>query len=94
MQSGTTIRLLPFAITLWVCSGCAAHETATDAKSSDFIWVQVGTDRQGCALFTKKHTAPNIVVDSAIWYRDAQGRYVLDARSCTPETQNKVTHDE
>lgn len=67
------------------CSGCAAQDREPEAKSPGFVWIQVGTDSQGCALFTKKSTSPQVLVDTAIWYRNAQGKYTLDAHSCAPQ---------
>ena len=76
--------LMLFSAVLSVCSGCAAHEQILKAPSSGFVWVQFGTDNHGCALFTKKATTAQVLVDTAIWYRNAQGKYTLDAHSCAP----------
>ncbi|MFO7581897.1 hypothetical protein [Guyparkeria sp.] len=51
----------------------------------DVIFVPVGVDSRGCTQYTKKPTREGIAVDAAIWYRDKDGNFVLDASQCEPE---------
>lgn len=68
---------------LFFCGGCAMANHEED-KAQGFKWVQVGSNERGCAMFTKQATSPDMVVDAAIWYHDANGNFVLDANSCVP----------
>lgn len=76
---------VPLIVALLASSSCTTQASHRQADEPDFVWVRVGTNPQGCAQFAKKATQPNRVADTAIWYRDAQGRYVLDAGACAPE---------
>lgn len=71
--------------TLPACGGCTPQTPPQAAESADFAWVRVGTNAQGCTQYTKRSIIPGRVADTAIWYRDAEGRYVLDAHACAPE---------
>lgn len=64
-------------------SGCAVG-ALPDGNGQGFEWIAVGTNEHGCTMFTKKATSPRVVVDSAIWYLDANGCYVANADACAP----------
>lgn len=82
------LSLLGFAILL--CCGCSVDQPSTRAGQTDtaldFVWQRVGTTPGGCAMYTKKPVAQHIIVDNAIWFRNAQGQYVLDEHACSPST--------
>lgn len=79
LASGLLVTCLP----LLSCAGCAVANQKND-HSPGFDWVLVGTNDRGCEMFTKRSASPGVVVDSAIWYHDASGNFVLDANSCVP----------
>jgi len=88
MAGGLVASFLP----LFFCGGCAMANHEED-KAQSFKWVQVGSNERGCAMFTKQANSPAVAVDAAIWYRDADGNFVLDANSCVSVTKG-VSSDE
>lgn len=89
MRQKITDLVLTVIASTTLLSGCAISAIPDEANPG-FEWVNVGTNANGCSMFTKKSTTPNVVVDSAIWYLDANGHYVLDANSCIPSSSNGV----
>ncbi|MFW6322486.1 MAG: hypothetical protein ACOC02_02540 [Guyparkeria sp.] len=64
--------------------GSGADGVPSD-EHPDVIFVPVGVDSRGCTQYTKRPTREGIAVDAAIWYRDKDGNFVLDASQCEPE---------
>ncbi len=64
--------------------GTGAEGVPSD-EHPDVIFVPVGVDSRGCTQYTKRPTREGIAVDAAIWYRDKDGNFVLDASECEPE---------
>lgn len=55
------------------------------ASDAPILFVPVGKDDQGCTQYTKKPLREGILVDTGIWYRTADDRFVLDASRCVPD---------
>ena len=55
------------------------------AANAPVLFVPVGTDDRGCTQYTKKPLRDGIMVDTGIWYRTADGRFVMDASRCMPD---------
>jgi len=58
------------------------------AANAAVLFVPVGTDEQGCTQYTKRPLREDILVDTGIWYRTANDRFVLDASRCAPERES------
>ena len=54
------------------------------ASDAPIVFVPVGVNEQGCTMYTKKPLREGILVDTGIWYRTADDRFVLDASRCAP----------
>ncbi len=78
------------SLALLSCGGCVSATQVGHESSAGFKWVAVGLNEHGCQMFTKQSTSPDVIVDSAIWYLDANGHYVLDASACVPSSSNGV----
>jgi hypothetical protein len=85
LMMGVVVAGMP----LLSCGGCVMAQQG-DIASTGFEWVLVGTNERGCEMFTKQSTSPNVVVDSAIWYLDANGNYTPDANACVPSSPKGV----
>lgn len=71
------LGLLSLSIVLG--AGCAGISAA---PNPGFIWKRVGIGPDGCPMYTKQSTDPNVIVDGAIWYRTLDGHYVLNPKAC------------
>jgi hypothetical protein len=78
-------EVLAMMASITLLSGCAVT-ALPNVGNNGFKWMSVGTNAQGCEMFTKQSTSPNVVVDSAIWYRDTNGHYTLNADTCVPSS--------
>ena len=52
------------------------------AANAPILFVPVGQNDQGCTQYTKKPLRDGIMVDTGIWYRTADGHFVMDAGQC------------
>lgn len=88
----TSLLAIPLSMTACFQGGHLSSDpepsSGTDGVVSDeypdVIFVPVGVDPRGCTQYTKRPTREGIAVDAAIWYRDKDGNFVLDASQCEP----------
>lgn len=92
-------RSIIVAIGCCLITGCIQHGPARThpeppATSSDEVaYKPVGIDENGCVMYTKVHSNPDMAVDAAIWFKAESGDYTLDASKCAP-VEIKENHQE
>jgi len=71
------------ATAMLALAGCAAAPGASGADTEPpYRWKAVGTSEAGCTLYTKVPKVENVLVDTAVYTRIPDGRYVLDLDGC------------
>lgn len=55
------------------------------AADAPILFVPVGVNDHGCTLYTKKPLREGLFVDTGIWYRTADDRFVMNADRCVPD---------
>jgi len=75
-------------ITVLSLAGCAQEPDAEQTRPDErgFEWQAIGKDPEGCERFIKKPIREGVMVDQAIYYRDAEGNYTVDRQACAPTT--------
>lgn len=93
IRPSITLTALIASLLLTACSTTASSGPSPQYGTLDGVlaagapvrFVPVGTNNQGCTQYTKKPLRDDILVDTGIWYRTADDRFVLDANRCVPE---------
>jgi len=68
-------------------SGDSAYGSLTGvlAAEAPVVFVPVGSDDDGCTMYTKELLREGILVDTGIWYRTADDHFVLDPSRCVAD---------
>ena len=61
------------------------HLNGVLAADAPILFVPVGVNDHDCTLYTKKPLREGIFVDTGIWYRTADDRFVMNADRCVPD---------